>query len=88
MKVEIEFIKESEFNEDGTWKAVSGYKVTSGDKWADGLSWDEMLGVVTMLTMPEHKPCLQWMKTKEGHDAFNKKYPIANEVQNGEGITG
>jgi hypothetical protein len=50
-------------------KDEHGWKVQQGDKWADWLCYEEMLGVVTSLTMPEERPCLQWMRTKEQHEA-------------------
>lgn len=46
------------------------------------LGYDEMLGLITSLTMSERRPCLQWMKTKEQRDAEKivitqiAKYPI------------
>ena len=49
-----------------------GYKVQQGDKWADMLCYDEMMGLVSALTMPEHRPCLQWMRTKEQHEAWER----------------
>lgn len=56
-----------EFSEENIWT------VKQGDKSADHLGWDEMLGLITALTMPESKPCLQWMKTRKEH-AFQKSY--------------
>ncbi len=44
------------------------WKVQQGDKYADWLSYDEMMGVVSSLTMPKERPCLQWMRTKEQHE--------------------
>lgn len=44
-----------------------GWKVTVGERYADALCFDEMLGVVTELTMPTPRPHLHWMRTKEEH---------------------
>lgn len=58
------------------------FEVFQGDKSSGELSFDEMLGLITSLTIPEHRPCLLWMKTKEQRDAqkvvINQiaKYPI------------
>lgn len=46
-----------------------GFDVWKGDKHSNHLGYDEMLGLVSALTMPENRPCLQWMKTKEQRDA-------------------
>ena len=45
------------------------FEVFQGDKSSGELSFDEMLGLITSLTIPEHFPCLLWMKTKEQRDA-------------------
>lgn len=50
-----------------------GWKVQQGEKYADNLSYDEMLGVVVSLTLPEKRPCLNWMRTKEQHEEYMKK---------------
>lgn len=62
MKLEIEFIEGP-----STEKLFSGWKVTLGDKYADGLCYDEMLGLVSAITMPEKRPALHWLKTAEQH---------------------
>jgi hypothetical protein len=49
------------------------FDVHIGDKSTDMLSFDEMLGVVAQLTVPENKRCLQWLKTKEQHEAFRNR---------------
>lgn len=48
------------------------FTVRHGDKWADGVAYDEMLGLVSALTMPESRPCLQWLWTKERHETWRK----------------
>lgn len=45
------------------------FEVFQGDKSSCELGFDEMLGLITSLTMSERRPCLQWMKTKEQRDA-------------------
>ena len=66
MKVQIEFIKESQSTEI-QW---SGWKVTYGKKYADGLGYDEMLGLVAAITMPEKRPTLHWLKTAKEHQQW------------------
>jgi len=62
MKIEIELTTET---------CSPGWKVTLGGKYAHHLCYEEMLGLVASLTMPDPKPCLQWMKTKEAHFIFD-----------------
>ncbi|HAE34632.1 MAG TPA: hypothetical protein PLI89_11770 [Chitinophagales bacterium] len=50
----------------------TGWNVIHGDKVADRLSYDEMLGLVVAITIPDKRPCLQWLKTKEQHEAYEK----------------
>jgi hypothetical protein len=68
MKVIIELREEEE--EGGKWK---GWCVTYGNKYADGLGYDEMLGLVAAITMPEKRPALHWLRTKEDHDAWRNR---------------
>ena len=68
MKIEIELI------ENTTEFEFSGWKVTYGDKFADGLNFDEMLGVVVSITVPDSKPNLSWLKTKEQHKKIRDSY--------------
>lgn len=53
-------------NEDGT------FEVRQGNKYCDSAGWDEMLALVSSLTMPEPRPCLQWMRTDEDHKAWRE----------------
>lgn len=55
-----------------TIKRLAGgsFRVEDGPRYNEGLTFDEMLGVIASLTMPERRPCLQWMQTKEQHDAY------------------
>lgn len=55
-----------------TFDEQHGWKVQQGDKYADCLGYDEMMGVVSALTMPKHRPCLSWMRTKEQHEAWER----------------
>ncbi len=41
------------------------FTVRQGDRYSDKLSYDEMLGLISALTMPKERPCLRWMKTEE-----------------------
>lgn len=67
------------------------FEVFQGDKSSGELSFDEMLGLITSLTIPEHCPCLLWMKTKEQRDAQEvvinqiSKYPIFENAKKKEG---
>ena len=38
--------------------------IEKGDMISDELGYEEMLGLITALTMPDDRPCLQWMKEK------------------------
>ena len=67
------------------------FEVFQGDKSSGELSFDEMLGLITSLTIPEYCPFLLWMKTKEQRDAqevvINQiaKYPIFENAKKKEG---
>lgn len=67
------------------------FKVFQGDKSSGELGFDEMLGLITSLTMSERRPCLQWMKTKEQREAEEAvitqiaKYPIFENAKKKEG---
>ena len=54
------------------------FNVVQGDKYSDQLGWDEMLGLVSALTIAKEPICLSWMKTKEGHEAMRPK--LDNEI--------
>lgn len=41
------------------------FTVRQGDRYSDKLSYDEMLGLISALTMPKERLCLRWMKTEE-----------------------
>lgn len=67
------------------------FEVFQGDKSSGELSFDKMLGLITSLTMPERRPCLLWMKTKEQCDAQEvvitqiAKYPIFKNAKKKKG---
>lgn len=55
------------------------FTVRQGDKYCDKLTYDEMLGVVSVLTMPKIRPC-QYLRTQKEWDAMFKG--IENVAQN------
>lgn len=70
--------------EDIIIKKVKGgcFDVHVGNMSTGWVTFDEMLGVVTQLTMPENRSCLQWLKTKEQHQAFRNRYkPTEESIQ-------
>lgn len=44
------------------------FNVVQGDRYSDTLSYDEMLGLVSTLTIAKEPMCLRWMQTKEEHE--------------------
>lgn len=71
-KITIEFITES------YGLCSTGWRVQYGEKYADGLGYDEMLGLVAGITMPESRPCLQWLKSEEEHQAWRDRMKASN----------
>lgn len=55
------------------------FTVRQGDKYCDKLTYNEMLGVVSVLTMPKIRPC-QYLRTQKEWDAMFKD--IENVAQN------
>ncbi len=51
-----------------------GFDVEYDGKVADGLGFDEMMGLVASISMPENRPCLQWLKTPEQKAEWENKY--------------
>lgn len=49
------------------------FDVHVGNRSTEHITFDEMLGVVTQLTCPKDKRCLQWLQTKEQHQAFRNR---------------
>jgi hypothetical protein len=45
------------------------FQVFHDDKRSGLLSYEEMLGLVSAMTIPEERACLQCMQTDEQHDA-------------------
>lgn len=61
-----------------------GYDVHYGDKRTGMLSYDEMLGLVSSITMPESRPCLQWLQSEEWHRNWEQRYVLdkkANKLE-------
>jgi len=50
------------------------YTIIQGNKSSVELGYDEMIGLLVSLTLPETRPCLQWMKTDFEHDQQNKYF--------------
>lgn len=59
--------------------AGGAFNVRDGDRYSEGLGFDEMLGTLASLAMPEHRPCLQWLQTKEQHDARSRHFKELRE---------
>lgn len=58
---------------DGTKLVGYGpFNVIYENKRALGITYDEMLGLISAITMPEMRPCLNWLKTKQEITRFNK----------------
>lgn len=51
-----------------------GFDVIYGDKRTDHIGYDEVLGIVSAITMPDNRPCLHWLQTEAQHQAFKEKY--------------
>lgn len=49
-----------------------GWFVHYQDKKALSLTWDEMLGLITALTLPESRPCLNWLRTEEQNKSMRE----------------
>lgn len=49
------------------------FNVVQGDRYSDTLGYDEMLGLVSALTIAKEPNCLRWMLTKEEHEARRPK---------------
>lgn len=46
-----------------------GFDVYYNGKHTEELDYNEMLGIVSAITMPERRHCLNWLKTDEEHEA-------------------
>lgn len=85
MKIIIELIESKSTTDDNEQKdGWTGWKVTSGEKYADDLSFDEMIGLITAVTMPQDRPTLHWLKTESEHqqwkDYLNKTGKIIESI--------
>lgn len=49
------------------------FNVVQENKYSDTLSYDEMLGLVSALTIAKEPNCLRWMQTKEEHERSRAK---------------
>lgn len=63
-----------------------GFTVHYEDRKAKHLCWEEMLGVIAALTIPERKPCLQWLRTEEQDKKLEEYYVNLNKETNKEFI--
>ena len=81
MKIIIELIENS------TEPFTNGWNVNIGDKYAFGLCYDEMLGLVAAITMPEKRPCMQWLKTRAEHDHILIRNPLLLKNSNNQNDT-
>ena len=50
------------------------FTVKQGDKYAEFVTYDEMLGLISQLTMPEERHCKAWMRTQEEHQALRDSW--------------
>lgn len=60
--------------------AEHGFNVSQGDKNAE-VGWDEMIGLIASLTMPEKRPCLQWMETEEQRTAKRVQWSKPHDIE-------
>lgn len=57
------------------------FNVVQGNKYSDTVSYDELLGLVSALTIAKEPNCLRWMKTKEEHEAaFDSLKKAAEDI--------
>jgi len=61
-------------NPDGSYYKAGSFDVSFEGKKAIGVTYDEMLGLISSITMPESRPCLNWLKTPEQIKAWDEKY--------------
>jgi|GEM_PF-6925874 len=59
----------------------SSWTVTVKDRYADHLSHEEAIGLVCLLMTRQNTEarCFQWLKTKEQHEEYNKRFLNNNE---------
>ena len=74
-------------------KGANTWYVEQGNKKSVECGWDEMIGLISSITMPTERPCLQWMKEKEYEPkdgdfvTFGPKSDAIGIFRKGEGIT-
>lgn len=61
-------------NPDGTKYKTGLFDVSNYGRKAIGLTFDEALGLTASLTMPESRPCKQWLKTPAQNKEWEEKY--------------
>lgn len=49
-----------------------GFTVSQGSKSAIGLGYDEMLGLISAMTLPEKRGILHWLRTEEQRIKFDE----------------
>lgn len=54
------------------------FNVIVGEKESEQITYDEMLGLITQLTMPGHKHCLSWLKTPAEHQEWRNSLKERN----------
>lgn len=59
------------------------FEVLYDEKRTGDLGFDEMLGLVAAITMPQKRPCMQWLKTEEWHKEEAKRYKAMETEQGG-----
>jgi hypothetical protein len=74
MNSEIIIKPHIEKNFDGTESVTGMFDVLFEGKTAVGVTYDELLGLVSSITMPERRRCLEWLRTPEQIKAWNEKY--------------
>ena len=60
------------------------FEVVQGDKTSEMLGFEEALGLIASLMMPEKRPCLNWMQTKEEHQKRRDMFKSYSEDINNE----
>lgn len=62
-------------------KGISGrFRVSVDTRVAEELTYDEMLGLVSQLTIPENKNCLQWLRSSLIEEAKERGYLDAHWI--------
>lgn len=72
--MDSEIIIKPHIDNDGSERKTGTFDVYFEGKIAIGLGYDEMLGLISAISMPETRPCLQWLETPEQIKAWDEKY--------------